>query len=82
MSPEIFGGVIVISIAFAVFVFYKISKGAKAEEQVKTLKKSQKKGKKINEKLAEKDNEFKKSKKKNRKGRTSTDRDIKPWWLR
>jgi hypothetical protein len=32
--------------------------------------------------LAKKDKEFEEDKKKYKKGRTATDRDVKPWWLR
>ena len=36
----------------------------------------------INEKLAEKDKEFAEDKEKYKRGRTATDRSVKPWWMR
>ena len=82
MTPEIIGGVIIIVLGCGVWAFYKISKGAKAEQQAEDLKGSQKKTKKINKKLAEKDKEFEETKKKYKKGRTATERDVHPWWMR
>lgn len=69
-------------IVFVVWVYYKISKGAKAEQVAENLKASHGKAKKLNKRLAKKDKEFEEDKKKYKKGRTATDRDVKPWWLR
>ncbi len=84
MKTELMGGAIILGVLLLFWVLYKISKGAKAEQQAKDLKGSQKKTKKINEKLAEKDKEFAEDKKKYKKGRTATERNqsVKPWWMR
>jgi len=84
MKTEVIGVGLILLMGLIVWAYYKVSKGAKAEQQAKDLKAGMKKNKEINKKLSQKDQEFEEKRKEYKKGRkddSDSDR-VKPWWMR